>query len=64
MRDRQLRKQAAKYATNEYCDSCKEGGDLLCCDRCSAAFHLQCQSVDSPSVLIIVKTEPELLASL
>ncbi|XP_063151140.1 PHD finger protein 12 isoform X2 [Candoia aspera] len=30
-------------ATNhDSCDSCKEGGDLLCCDHCPAAFHLQC----------------------
>ncbi|XP_028855850.1 PHD finger protein 12 isoform X2 [Denticeps clupeoides] len=24
------------------CEACKEGGDLQRCDRCSAAFHLQC----------------------
>ncbi|ESP00983.1 hypothetical protein LOTGIDRAFT_238397 [Lottia gigantea] len=27
---------------HDSCDSCKEGGDLLCCDRCPASFHLQC----------------------
>ncbi|KAK3587148.1 hypothetical protein CHS0354_006790 [Potamilus streckersoni] len=27
---------------HDYCDSCQEGGDLLCCDRCPASFHLQC----------------------
>uniref|UniRef100_T1J2P5 PHD finger protein 12 n=1 Tax=Strigamia maritima TaxID=126957 RepID=T1J2P5_STRMM len=29
---------------HDCCDSCKEGGDLLCCDRCPAAFHLQCHN--------------------
>ena len=30
------------YLNHDYCDACKEGGDLLCCDRCPAAFHLLC----------------------
>ncbi|RWS12711.1 hypothetical protein B4U79_11049 [Dinothrombium tinctorium] len=31
-----------RTTNHEYCDYCKEGGDLLCCDRCPAAFHLSC----------------------
>ncbi|KAH8304619.1 hypothetical protein KR018_001737, partial [Drosophila ironensis] len=27
---------------HDYCDACEEGGNLLCCDRCTASFHLQC----------------------
>ncbi|XP_049280364.1 PHD finger protein 12 isoform X1 [Anopheles funestus] len=27
---------------NDTCDSCKEGGALLCCDRCPSSFHLGC----------------------
>lgn len=31
-----------KAINHDYCDSCLEGGDLLCCDRCPVSFHLQC----------------------
>jgi len=26
----------------EFCRVCKEGGELLCCDNCPNAYHLQC----------------------
>ena len=28
--------------TNDYCEHCREGGDLLCCDNCARVFHLLC----------------------
>lgn len=31
----------------EACYVCKEGGDLVCCDGCTAAFHLGCASLES-----------------
>ncbi|XP_064613233.1 LOW QUALITY PROTEIN: PHD finger protein 12-like [Liolophura sinensis] len=40
-RVREYRRQG-RAVNHDCCDSCKEGGDLLCCDRCPAAFHLQC----------------------
>jgi len=36
---------SGKVPNHEYCDYCKEGGDLLCCDQCPAAFHLGCKYV-------------------
>lgn len=35
-------RRPGRTVNHDSCDSCKEGGDLLCCDRCPAAFHLQC----------------------
>ncbi|XP_045172555.2 PHD finger protein 12-like [Mercenaria mercenaria] len=35
-------KKHGKAINHDYCDSCTEGGDLVCCDRCPASFHLQC----------------------
>lgn len=32
-----------KTANHELCDFCQEGGDILCCDRCPASFHLYCK---------------------
>ncbi|XP_067123731.1 PHD finger protein 12 [Centruroides vittatus] len=39
-RDRYRR--PGRAVNHDSCDSCKEGGDLICCDRCPAAFHLMC----------------------
>ncbi|XP_053372369.1 PHD finger protein 12 [Clarias gariepinus] len=35
-------RRAGRATNHDTCDSCREGGDLLCCDHCPAAFHLQC----------------------
>lgn len=37
------RYRPGRAVNRDCCDSCKEGGDLICCDRCPASFHLQCQ---------------------
>ncbi|EFO21550.1 PHD-finger family protein [Loa loa] len=31
-----------KSINSQYCSACMEGGELLCCDRCPASFHLMC----------------------
>lgn len=38
-------RRSGRATNHDTCDSCREGGDLLCCDHCPAAFHLQCWSV-------------------
>ncbi|XP_014052184.1 PHD finger protein 12 [Salmo salar] len=35
-------RRVGRATNHDTCDSCREGGDLLCCDHCPAAFHLQC----------------------
>lgn len=27
---------------NDYCEVCHDGGDLICCDNCSCAYHGHC----------------------
>ena len=34
--------QDLDHSNHDMCDNCGEGGDLLCCDRCPASFHLLC----------------------
>ncbi|PRD30788.1 UNVERIFIED_CONTAM: Phf12 [Trichonephila clavipes] len=41
-RERRYRRPG-RSVNHDSCDGCKEGGDLICCDRCPAAFHLTCQ---------------------
>ena len=31
---------------NSWCNICKDGGTLLCCDRCVRAFHLKCLGLE------------------
>jgi hypothetical protein len=41
--EREYHRRPGRAINHDSCDSCKEGGDLLCCDKCPASFHLQCQ---------------------
>eukprot|EP00571_Detonula_confervacea_P015873 CAMPEP_0172303214 /NCGR_PEP_ID=MMETSP1058-20130122/4790_1 /TAXON_ID=83371 /ORGANISM="Detonula confervacea, Strain CCMP 353" /LENGTH=748 /DNA_ID=CAMNT_0013013955 /DNA_START=146 /DNA_END=2387 /DNA_ORIENTATION=+ len=31
---------------NDYCDTCGEGGELICCDNCDNAYHAKCLRVE------------------
>ncbi|CAG7636407.1 unnamed protein product [Allacma fusca] len=35
-------KRPGRGHNHDTCDACHEAGDLLCCDTCSASFHLMC----------------------
>ncbi|KAJ3369815.1 hypothetical protein GGF31_004886 [Allomyces arbusculus] len=41
-RQRAIRPAAESKINNDVCDACKCPGNLLCCERCPAAFHLPC----------------------
>lgn len=37
-----------------YCTVCRDGGDLLCCDGCTAAAHMPCIGLDAvPEVCML-----------
>ncbi|XP_050666665.1 PHD finger protein 12 [Leptidea sinapis] len=53
-------KRPGKGHNRDSCDACGEGGDLICCDRCPASFHLGCydpplDESDIPSGLWLCK---------
>jgi len=40
----------SKDQHDDYCDYCEDGGNLLCCDLCTAAFHLHCLGLDEDPI--------------
>ncbi|XP_076664729.1 uncharacterized protein LOC143367002 isoform X4 [Andrena cerasifolii] len=37
-------KRRGRGHNRDICDACKDGGELICCDKCPASYHLQCQN--------------------
>lgn len=40
--------RASKHVTVNWCFSCNQGGSLICCERCPAAFHQACLETPLP----------------
>lgn len=36
-------KRRGRGHNHDFCDACRDGGELICCDKCPASYHLQCQ---------------------
>lgn len=36
-------KRPGRGHNRDLCDACHDGGQLICCDKCPASFHLLCQ---------------------
>ncbi|EFA80029.1 hypothetical protein PPL_06850 [Heterostelium album PN500] len=41
---------SAGLVNNDFCYSCRDGGDLLCCENCELSFHLLCLNPPNPEV--------------
>ncbi|XP_011506236.1 PREDICTED: PHD finger protein 12 [Ceratosolen solmsi marchali] len=37
-------KRPGRGHNRDFCDACHDGGELICCDKCPASFHLQCHN--------------------
>ncbi|KAG7208758.1 hypothetical protein KM043_014953 [Ampulex compressa] len=35
-------KRRGRGHNHDFCDACRDGGELICCDKCPASYHLQC----------------------
>ncbi|OAD52476.1 PHD finger protein 12 [Eufriesea mexicana] len=38
-------KRRGRGHNHDICDACRDGGELICCDKCPASYHLQCQNL-------------------
>lgn len=34
----------------EFCRVCKDGGELLCCDKCPSSYHIHCLNPPLPEI--------------
>ena len=40
--DQEIEEEDSEGEHADYCHRCKDGGELLCCDKCPLAYHLEC----------------------
>ena len=44
-------KAGVDFQNDDYCGHCWDGGDLVLCDFCPAAFHLECMGLSKKYIL-------------
>lgn len=53
-------KRGWRKRNNEYCEACKDGGELVCCEKCPISYHPTCTNPpcdanDLPGEFVTVK---------
>ncbi|KAF8342516.1 P-loop containing nucleoside triphosphate hydrolase protein [Amanita rubescens] len=45
-----MKKQRIKFESEEWCNYCRDGGELVLCNLCPRVFHLQCHGISKATI--------------